>query len=552
MAGSAPTPCPKGAKQFEPSGKGQLWIQWNTFGLEWSRTLGLVKTLELERPPFDSRGKYWIAKDTTPNRTKLLGWGFQLVGVPASIGLPGIPVRVSEPWEAPWKGVHVPDLGLPLRPYQTEALQMLQHNGGSGGLFLDPGLGKSLNSLAWLKWHPEIRPAVIVATANTKLQWRREARKWGLQDRVEILAGKTPRKLRKDGIYIVNWDILADWLDALLDTDPKTVIADESQNAGNSTSRRTKALKSLVAGRGFIPLSGTPFRTRPKQLWTTLHLLAPKLFPKEYGYLYRYCGPKPGWGGKLTFDGASNTEELHEKIRTVSIRRTKGDVLKDLPDRIYTPVLMDATVSPEYMEAQDRILKLQGVPISEIREKLEGLTTSAFFAKKEAVLDWVSEFLETGEKLVLMGWHVAVLDFLEAHFGRSCVRVSGGVSKERKEAAVHRFQTDAGCKVFLGQTVSAGVGIDGLQEVCSNMAFVELCWSWADVDQATSRLHRMGQQGAVNVYYLVLPGTVDELMLEALEERKTVMEKVIDGHADEESGSILDKLKAISRRQNAD
>ena len=549
MAGSTPTPCPKGAKQFEPSGKGQLWIQWNTFGPEWSRTLGLVKTLELERPPFDSRGKYWIAKDTTPNRTKLLGWGFQLVGVPASIGLPGIPVRVSEPWEAPWSGIGLPDLPWleKLRGYQREALQMLVYRKGRAGIFYDMGMGKTATSLSWVRMNPDIMRVVVIATASTKSQWVREARKWGLDLPFCILSGRATHALPNRGAVVINYDILEAWAERLLAWDPQCIIADEVQAVGNPKSKRSKAFANLARDRGLLALSGTPARTCPAQLFTVLHALDPTTFKDHFRYLYRYCDPKTSGFG-TTFKGSTNAEELHEKIRPLALRYTKFDVLKDLPDRVYNPVLMDCTVSKEYEEAQDRILGLQGYSPAQLRERLSALTASAFELKKESVIEWISEFLETGNKLVVFGWHVAVLDYLEAHLGRQCVRVSGGVSKDARERAVYRFVNDAQCKVFLGNIQAAGVGIDGLQGVCSDVAFVELCWSPADLDQAESRLHRLGQRSSVTVHYLLASGTIDTVMAETLEARKNALRIVVDGKADaNEDESIVGMLRNLQK-----
>lgn len=549
---NTPAPCPKGSKTFQPDGKGNLWIQWNVSGPAWSKTLDQIKRLPSKDRRFLPDLKCWEARDTADIRQLLLGHGFQLVGgdrAPGPIGMPSAPVkREIAPWIPPWKDVEVPTVPMPVRPYQIEGLQMLRYRKGRGGLFLDMGLGKSLTSLAWLYINPDMDRVVVISTASTKTQWGREARKWGIQLPFYTLSGRTPGPLPRRGAAVLNWDILEAWTDALIAWNPQTVIADEVQAVGNPQAKRTKAFARLVKDRGLLALSGTPALTRPSQLFTILHALEPEVFPKLWNFQQRYCDPKQGAYG-MTFNGSTNAEELHEKIRPLGIRYTKFDVLKDLPDRVYTPVIMDCQVSTEYQEAQDKILALQGVSAKELREKLTALTASAFEEKKDAVLNWIGEFLETGEKLVLFAWHTAVLDFLAAHFGRSCVRVSGGVSKADRENAVSRFVKDPGCKVFLGQTAAAGVGIDGLQEVCSNVAFVELCWSPALVDQATSRLHRMGQKNSVNVWYLLAPGTVDVVMLEALESRQAALRLVVDGKSEDDVDdvSLLEKIRTMGK-----
>jgi SWI/SNF-related matrix-associated actin-dependent regulator 1 of chromatin subfamily A len=546
---TTPIPCPKGSKAFQPTGQGKLWISWTTPGAEWRRVLEIVKRLPNRR--WNPDLKLWEAPDTSEIRGHLLHHGFQLLGAPTgptAIGMPGLPSkRELAPWVPPWKDVEIPGDWSHLRPYQVESLRMLQYRNGRGALFQEMGLGKTATSLSWVRMNPEFDRIVVIATASTKNQWVREAKKWGVTLPFWVLSGRSPHALPKKGAVVLNWDILESWTDALISWDPQTVIADEVQAVGNPKAKRSKAFLRLTDSRGIVALSGTPARTCPAQLYTVLHALDPKTFSDHWRYLNRYCGPRNN-GFSTTYKGSTNAEELHEKIRPLGVRYTKADVLKDLPDRVYTPVLMDCTMSDEYQEAQDRILSMQGHSPGQIRERLGALTASAFEMKKDAVIDWIADFLETGEKLVVFGWHIAVLDYLEMHLGKRCVRVSGGVSKEGREQAVRRFVNDDECKIFLGNIQAAGVGIDGLQAVCSNVAFVELCWSPADLDQAMSRLHRLGQKNSVNVYYLLANGTIDTVMAETLEARGNALRVVVDGKTEtNEDESIVAMVRNLTK-----
>lgn len=550
-----PLPCPSGQKTFEPDTRGRLWVQWHTTAPSWSETLNKVKGLQDRK--FEPDGKLWSCRDNLDNRTRLLDWGFQLQSptAPVPLGMPSAPApREIAPWVAPWLGVEVPDLGLPLYPYQVEGLQMLEYRKGHGSLLYDMGLGKTLTSLAWLKWKPEDRPALVITTASTKTQWPREAKKWGVQGRTEVLSGHKARTINaRTEIAFINWDILSHWSQAIAAWDPQIIIADEVQAVGNSTSKRTKAFKHLVKGRRLIALSGTPMTSKPAQLWTLASIMDPTFCGgKEYYYLNRFCQPKPGFGGRMTYVGASNVEELHEKVREWSLRKTKGDVLKDLPDRVYTPVFLDCQVSQEYRDAEARILSMQGTNTGLLQERLTALTASAYDMKKDALIAWVADFLEdTDEKIILWVWHRAAMDHLEAHFGRSCVRVSGGVSLAGKDEAVQRFIKDKTCRVFIGQIASAGTGIDGLQTVCSTMAFAETCWSWSLIDQASSRCHRIGQKDCVNVYYLMAPESIDEIQVNVLETRRRTAATILDGKTDfsedAESG-VIEGLKLLKTK----
>ena len=415
---TTPIPCPKGSKAFQPTGQGKLWISWTTPGAEWRRVLEIVKRLPNRR--WNPDLKLWEAPDTSEIRGHLLHHGFQLLGAPTgptAIGMPGLPSkRELSPWAPPWKDVEIPGDWSHLRPYQVESLRMLQYRKGRGALFQEMGLGKTATSLSWVRMNPEFDRIVVIATASTKNQWVREAKKWGVTLPFWVLSGRSPHALPKKGAVVLNWDILESWTDALISWDPQTVIADEVQAVGNPKAKRSKAFLRLTDSRGIVALSGTPARTCPAQLYTVLHALDPKTFSDHWRYLNRYCDPKNN-GFSTTYKGSTNAEELHEKIRPLGVRYTKADVLKDLPDRVYTPVLMDCTMSDEYQEAQDRILGMQGHSPGQIRERLGALTASAFEMKKDAVINWIADFLETGEKLVVFGWHIAVLDYLEMHLG---------------------------------------------------------------------------------------------------------------------------------------
>lgn len=410
----------------------------------------------------------------------------------------------------------------------------------------------TLQAIAWIEAHPELRPAVIVTTASTKFQWVRERRKWFQGgSRMEVLTGKTPSPwapISNDVIYVLNWDILDAWRPWLEARNPKIIVGDEIQNIGNYESNRSKAFVSLAKPieRHVIGLSGTPIRTRPLQFYPILNLVDPTRFSGITKYKTKFCNLTRGPFGQDA-SGASNIEELHLMVRELMIRRTKKDVLKELPEKVRTPVLLQCDRDPVYEAAEERVLSLQGISARELREQIDGLSRTAFNVKKSAVLDWVQEFLEAGEeKLVVFAWHRAVMDLLSAHFGNRCVRVDGGVVGQDRERAKRQFIEDPRTRIFLGNMQAAGEGIDGLQDVCSNIAFVELATSPAYVMQAEDRLHRMGQKDSTSIWYLLAENTVDTAMLGVLEQRRGMFRTLIDGVldvSDDDLTLVLEELR---------
>lgn len=618
-AQATPLPCPKGGKVFQPTGKGNLWIQWTTPGPEWRKVLELVQRLPKRK--YDPALKIWEAPDTVEVRSKLLEHGFQVLGGPAVIGMPSLPPkRELAPWTPPWAEIQVPVYknlkGQEIRPYQGEVLQAAKYRNWRLLVSLDAGLGKTAAALCLAKY-AEVERVVVLATAPTKTQWKTEARNWGINLPVTVVSGKTPYRLPKQGIIVVNWEILPPdeptvpkhvhatwtgsaplfvdflgfdlvpgknkiktkdwlaleesvsysgivyplrkqtpgmdyrdklletpipprkllpgWLEALIAFDPQLVVCDEfHMHTGDPESQRSRALTKLVGTeRGFLPMSGTPMNSKPLQLWTVLSLIDPVGFSDHWRYKMRFCDPQINTcTGKREFEGASNQLELHQKLRPISIRYRKEDVAKDLPARIYNPVILDCDVSEEYKQAQTRVLSLQGASIEEIERRLEALAQSAFHQKKEAVLEWIRDFLESSgdKKILLFCWHVAVADYLEAALGKQCVRKT----QKNTDEAKARFVNDPKCRIFLGNIGALGTGVDGLQAACSDVVFVEACWAWTPFDQAISRLDRIGQTVSVSVHMLMAPGTVDTTQPEVLEKRRNNAAQILDGTAQED------------------
>lgn len=409
--------------------------------------------------------------------------------------------------------------------------------------------GKTLSSLAWLCYNRSF-PALIVVNAPTKLQWEKEYRKWiskvpGCPCRVQILSGTKTRRLDKSSSYIINWDILHHWQDELATTGFECLIGDEAQAIGNPDSKRALAFRHLAA---VIPecivMSGTPARSKPAQFWTMMSCVEPQMFPNYKAYLWRYTNVKSTpWG--ISFDGARNVQELHSKLVSVMLRRTKEEVMKDLPPKTLdvVPLEPDSEELNEYNSEEAEISNLEGI---EARERLANLTRTAYAVKKKSLLNWVKCFLESDEKLLLFAWHRDVVDNLYDELKEFCpAKIYGGVSLQQREAEKERFISDSSCRVMICNIQSGGTGIDGFQKICCNVAFAEFASTSTDMEQAEDRLHRGGQERPVTVYYLIATGTIDEDMAEMLDQKKKVLASVLDGKEEKD----LDLIATIAARR---
>lgn len=396
--------------------------------------------------------------------------------------------------------------------------------------------GKTVEALSWLVYAKRY-PALIVVNAPTKLQWQCAYFRWvgsvpGNVPRVAVLQGKTPYMLEPGVSYIINWDILSDWESELALMDFKLLIGDEVQAIGNPSSRRSRAFRRLAQKiHDVIGMSGTPAMSKPAQFWPLLNILEPEMFKNQRAFLYRYCAPKHN-GFSLQFNGASNVKELHAKLVSCMLRRTKDQVLKDLPPKVMevVPLEVDARAFQDYKAAEAAAFDTEGTSEKDMRERVAGLLRTAYALKEKNLLQWVRDFLESGQKLLLFAWHRDVVDLLHTTLkDYNPAKIYGGMNQAEREDARKRFIEDGTCRLMVANIQSGGVGIDGFQDVCSNVAFAEFSYTPNAHRQAEDRLHRSGQKSSVTSYYLVAPGTVDMDAVEVLDDRAKMLDGVLDG-----------------------
>jgi SNF2 family DNA or RNA helicase len=276
----------------------------------------------------------------------------------------------------PFQPIHLEHFGNGRVPmsYQEAGLGLLEHVGGNGFITDEPGLGKTEQSLAYLALHPEMRPAVVVCPASLKLNWEREVEMWlETGDVVEVIKNGKPYPLTGDiGIIILNYDILKKWLPELKAIKPQVLIYDESHNCKNSKTQRSKAAAQLAKSVPHkILLTGTPVMNRPSELWHQLCILAPETYNKSRFFQWhrRYCDAKQltffRWDVKKRmrvnqsvwdFSGASNLDELAESLKDIMIRRTKAEVLPELPAKRRQTLLVSIDNRREYDHAEKDFL----------------------------------------------------------------------------------------------------------------------------------------------------------------------------------------------------
>jgi len=211
------------------------------------------------------------------------------------------------------------------------------------------------------------------------------------------------------------------------------------------------------------------------------------------------------------------------------IRRTKEQVLSELPSKRRTKILLPMSNRKEYDLAFAEFKAWRAAEEKpyerDVLEWLETLKKHCTIGKLTAAKEWVKDFLETENKLVLFGTRRMTIDFFMNEFKECALKIDGSTSQNEREQAVYRFQNDGKIKLFVGNIKAAGMGIT--LTAASNVAFMELDWTPALHEQAEDRCNRIGQKTAVNSYYLLAEHTLDENILGMLENKKNIIEEVM-------------------------
>jgi SWI/SNF-related matrix-associated actin-dependent regulator 1 of chromatin subfamily A len=408
------------------------------------------------------------------------------------------------------------------------------------------GLGKTIQAIGYLQLHPELRPALIVVPAAVKINWKREIERWmSTPETVRILSGQTPDTLgsgmlSSPTIYICNYDILTYWEDHLKSVQPQVMIVDEGHYCKNPKALRTRSVQSLAKQiNKLIILTGTPIINRPNELFPLLQMIDPKSWPNFFRYALQYCDAHSngfGWD----FSGASNLEELHQVTRPYIVRRTKSQVLKELPPkrRAVINIEFDARIWDEYSNYVLEAAHSAGP--AEALVWIEKSKQAAAKGKLPAAMNWIEDFLGTGEKLVVFCTHNLTVDALMGKFGSQAVKVTGDVTGQARQDAVDRFQNDPQVRLFVGNIKAAGIGIT--LTAASDVAFLEFGWTPEEMDQAEDRLHRIGQIDSVTCWYICADGTIDNDIVELLESKRVAVDIVTDGKVGDMQFSIEREL----------
>lgn len=457
-----------------------------------------------------------------------------------------------------------PNIDESIKDYQRAGVWYISRN-ASGVLVGDEmGLGKTLTALAAVEYMKD-SPVLIVCPAVVKFNWRNELMKWLSGRSIYVFGAASPEQFRNDfNYYVINYDILEKYWKELTSIKFKAIICDESHYLKNYKAERTMRVAELAKN---IPhkilLSGTPMLNRPQELISQLQIIN-RL--DEFGGFWRFANyfcqaQKTRFGWDLS--GAANMDELNQELRRrCYVRREKKQVLLDLPEKRRVDLWIKSDNMPKYKKAESNLIeflkesarlesefiesiasesesekarliaeyrmdKAQKAKRAEAMVKMNVLSQLAAEGKIKTAKIWIDNFFEENpqKKLVVFAWHKFIIDALQNEY--NCNVITGEVESEDRTDYVKEFQENPNVKIIICNIQAGGVGIT--LTAADTSLFLEQGWNPGTMEQAEDRIHRIGQEYPVTIYYMLADGTIDRGKWQMIEEKRLAIKDGVDG-----------------------
>jgi superfamily II DNA or RNA helicase len=448
-------------------------------------------------------------------------------------------------------------LGSTLRPYQESGLQWLWFlycHGLSGLLCDDMGLGKTHQAMALLAAIAQEDPErqnkyLVVCPTSVIYHWQELLARFFPSLRVLTYYGLErslqPFEAEYD-LLLTSYGILRLGKDDLKTHRFELAIFDEIQIAKNYASQTHLALRKIQA-RMRLGLTGTPIENRIRELKALLDLVLPGYMPPDA--LFRECFITP----IEKHQDPERKQLLSKLVKPFILRRKKSEVLFDLPEKIEEIAYCDLSAEQKQLY-RDTAQQMRATLLPELQDLSKPLSYVHIFSalstlkqicdhpalllghvsdyashdsgKWDLFTELIHEAMESSQKVVVFSQYLDMLAIIEKYLRKKGIGFASikGSTRDRS-GEIRRFREDPECKVFVASLLAAGVGID--LTVASIVIHYDRWWNPAKENQATDRVHRIGQNRGVQVFKLVTKHTIEEEIHALIERKKGLLESVV-------------------------
>lgn len=436
-----------------------------------------------------------------------------------------------------------------LRMYQQQGIQWLydlKNMNLNGILADDMGLGKTLQVLVFYEQYvSKEKPSLIVCPSSLMYNWMSEIEKFKID--VDAVCVTGTQDVRKDIIkenhelYITTYDYLRRDVELYMSMEFEYIVLDEAQFIKNPKTKNAQSVKSLKS-KHRLALTGTPIENGLSELWSIFDFLLP-------GYLYSLNYFTKNFEKPIQMGDDKRQAQLQKLVSPFILRRTKKQVLKDLPDKVEKDLWLN--LSPEEkqlylanlaqvneqlqqqleLEQVDSILILAMMTrlrqiCCEPRMLYENYTGES--TKFKMCLDLIETLKENDKKVLLFSSFTSIFDSFIEEFDRRSIKyhmITGAVDKKKRKEEVDAFQRDDS-NVFLISLKAGGTGLN-LTKAQAVIHF-DPWWNVSAQNQATDRAYRIGQTKNVLVYQLLMKNTIEEKIYEMQKRKKAMSDLFVE------------------------
>jgi len=458
------------------------------------------------------------------------------------------------------------DLAIPdhLRDYQARGVAWLaricRHRLG-GILADDMGLGKTHQALALMANLMDYDGLfLVVCPATVVSHWLEKTRRF-FPGIVPFVYHGSRRNIKKRGhanLILTTYGIIRRDADVLAKEEFRLIVFDEIQQLKN---RHTEAWKAAVRlkGRTVIGLTGTPLENSVNDLKAVFDLCLPGYLGDDRWFNNRFAAP-------IAEGDRERQEELARMINPFILRRSREQVLTELPDVIED--IRTCELSDDQVGLYREIVERRGRPLLDRIESgsdaalpyMELLAVINYLkqicdhpclldgcrdpermksGKWDLFVELLGECLDARMKVVVFSHYTRMLDLIEAHLEKEGIGfcgLRGEMSLKTRQEMIHRFNNDPGCRVFSASLLAGGVGVD--LTAAQAVIHYDRWWNAAREDQATARVHRMGQKKVVQVFKLITVGTLEEKINRLINRKRELARTIIQ----EDDAAVIKKL----------
>jgi len=460
-------------------------------------------------------------------------------------------------------------LKMELLPYQLDGIAFAT-GAGRAVLADDMGLGKTIQGIGvaeLLSRVSDIKKVLIICPTSLKSQWRSEIHCFSNRD-CHLILGSAPQRAAQYNnncfFTISNYEQVLRDFKLIEQISWDLIIIDEGQRIKNWEAKTTQTIKSLRS-RFALALSGTPLENRLDDLFSVVEFIDDRRLGPSFRFFntHRIVDER----GKLL--GYKNFDKLREKLKPVLLRRTRNEVIRQLPQRtdniIRIPpsdeqfeinrtqkMIIQSIVNKPYLTEMDLLRLQKALLICRMAADSTFLVDKqppGYSTKIERMKELLEDLnAEEGRKIVLFSEWTTMLNLIEPILQKlkmDYVRLDGSVPQKKRAQLVHKFQNDSSCKLF----ITTNAGSTGLNlQTADTVINVDLPWNPAVLEQRIARAHRMGQKNPVQVYILVTESTIEEGMLGTLSAKKEVALAALDINSDVKKVDIVSGAEALKRR----